>query len=189
VCMELLLRAFNEIVASPERVGVFLEDGHANADDALIRIRNYKSDTEPMEYPEMAGPARIFSPEHPEMKARIGAMRIGNFGLVPKATIPTQAADFLAYLIGSALRPPSPPVLDGILDDLLPRKPHLLSGWGPKAVAELAAKIREIESDRVETRSLNWQMKQALRDQGMRVYNCRGESSLIAGRKMLLPKS
>jgi hypothetical protein len=129
VCMELLLGAFNEIVPGPQRVNVFLEDGHANADDAVNRIRNYKSDTEPMEYPELAGPGRVFDPEHPEMKSRETKMWIGETRLVPKSAMPTQTADLLAYLVGASLRQPIYPVFDGILDDLLPRKPHLLSGW------------------------------------------------------------
>jgi hypothetical protein len=75
-----------------------------------------------MEYPELAGPGRIFDPEHPEMKSREAKMRIGEVGLVPKSVMPTQAADLLAYLVGASLRPPIHPVFDGILDGLLPRK-------------------------------------------------------------------
>jgi hypothetical protein len=170
VCMELLLGTVNELVMGPERVSVFLEDGHVNADDAVTRIRNYKADTEPMEYPELAGDGRVFDPEHSEMKARMTKMRVGRVGLVPKSALPTQAADLLAYLVGPSLRPPLHGVFEGVLDDLLPRTTHVLSAWGPRRVSELAETMRAVEAERAETRAQNRQMKRFLRDQGLRVY-------------------
>jgi hypothetical protein len=172
ICMELMLAVvLGEIVGGPERVSVFLEDGHANATDAIRKIHNYKHDTEPIEYPEITGgPIHTSEPEHPELKMREESMRIGDIALVSKVrSMPTQAADLLAYLVGSALSPIHP-VFEGTLDALLPLKPHALSGWGPDDVSELVKGMTSIQADREELRMQNWEMKRILRSEGMKVF-------------------
>ena len=107
ICVELMVAVvLGEIVGGPERVSVFLEDGHVNAADAIRKIHNYKHDTEPIEYPEMALPVHTSEPNHPELRMREESMRIGDIALVSKVrSMPTQAADLLAYLVGSSLSP------------------------------------------------------------------------------------
>jgi len=169
--MEILVSVvLDGLVGSPERVSVFLEEGHNNAGDALLKVHNYKHDTEPIEYPEMAGAPIMGDPDHHELNARKTSMRIGDSALVSKITSPpAQAADLLAYLVGSALKPQHP-IFDGILDRLLDLKPHALCGWSPEDVKELVSGMSEWAEEKKLLKMQTYEMKRRLRAEGMKVF-------------------
>lgn len=170
MCMELLLAALSQGPFSGtnrQRVNVFLEEGHVNAQDALQKVRNYKYDTESIEWPTLVGEAKVVD----EDPLRMTAMQIGGSGLVAKRmTPPVQAADLLAFLMGSAIRSSQHPVFSGVLDELLSRVPVLSSGWGPSSVQRSVEGIKQLEGYRRVMRTEMWQLKKQLREQGMTVY-------------------
>jgi len=146
ICAELLLCAISDHLNRPERVDIYLEAGHANSAAALQKFRNFKSDTEPVECPELADTTITNHDSTPEAQMRVSAMRIGSYGTVTKnESPPTQAADLFAYLAVTALRNDNDPVYSGCLDLLLAGKPHVLSPWGPAKLAELVRSIRTVE--------------------------------------------
>jgi hypothetical protein len=166
-CMELLLSALSQYLSAPQRVSVFLEGGHVNANDATRRVRNYKHDTEPIEWPECVEDSMRIGDNPP----RTTAVRIGDVALVSKtASMPVQAADLLAYLVAAASRADSNPVFEGVLDSLITSKPHRVSGWGPKAVRELVQHMVAYDDLQKGRRAETWERKKVLRNRGFRVY-------------------
>jgi hypothetical protein len=146
ISVELLLSAISEHLKSPERVNVYFEAGHANSEAALQKIRNFKFDTEPVEWPDLTDVTTANHDSTPEAQMRVSAMRIGSYGTVGKTdSPPTQAADLFVYLAATALRNDNDPVYSGCLDVLLAGKPHVLSPWGPAKLAELVQSIRSLE--------------------------------------------
>ena len=113
---------------APERMNVFLEDGHANLGDALKRIRYYQQDTEPPEWPQMVEDAN-FKDVEPQ---RLSAMRIGEIGTVSKlSSCEAQAADMLAYLVGYVFSRHRTPAFEGVFDHLLSLQPVVPPGMVP----------------------------------------------------------
>jgi hypothetical protein len=130
ICMELLLMLASLKVGKdggePKRVNVFLEDGHKNACDAILRASLYKQATEPIEAPPEAVVHDLW-----ENPLRTDFMRIGGVGLFPKITTkPLQAADLYVYLISNLLRPTSHEPFSGALRLLAKGKPHWYSVFG-----------------------------------------------------------
>lgn len=171
VCVGILVTdVLNTVVGGPRRVSVFLEGGHANDAEALLGVREYKYATEPMEFPEACSPILYHDLDHPELKARETFMRIGDIALVDKvSSLPVQAADLLAYLVGSALNPQHP-VFEGILDRLLDLKPHALRGFSPDDVTILVSEIETAEAEHSLRRKEIWQIRRILRSEGSIVY-------------------
>jgi hypothetical protein len=149
VCTEILIGDISRHVGGPERVNVYFEDGHANVGSAMLRIANIKADTEPIEWPEMVENDHQQGPPHIENEMRTSWMRIGTFGTVTKTdSLPTQAADLLAYLTATVMRNDDDPVYAGCLDLLLGRKPHAFRSVGLQKLSELVEATRVVEQQR-----------------------------------------
>jgi hypothetical protein len=147
ICTEMLLKLISDNVNHPERVNIFLEAGHANAASALRKIQNFKEDTEPVEWPELADTDNDDKDESLERQMRESAMRIGNYGTVTKKDcFPVQAADLFAYLAATPFRNDKHPVFSGCLDMLVKDKVHTLSPWGPASLKELVKGVRLTET-------------------------------------------
>ncbi len=126
ILMELLLSTLSEYRQSTERVSVFLENGHGNADDAIRKIRAIQQATEPVEPLDLPDEVMDVSVLE-EDQARTRMMRIGDVALISKLTsAPTQAADLLAYLMASSCLKKPHPVFEGVFDELLEGTPHIL---------------------------------------------------------------
>jgi len=123
VCIELLLGAMSDNGyggSDPQRVSIFLEDGHQHIGDALKRIKYYQQDAEPPEWPSMSDEVHTGYVE----PRRMTAMRIGEIGAVSKlSSCPAQAADFLAYLVSYVFSGHQSPVFEGVFDHLLSLRP------------------------------------------------------------------
>ena len=186
ICMQLLLLLASAILMKPEgqepeRVDVFLEDGHANADDAILRVGYYKDDTEPVEIlsgaqirhrPEISPGEYIQIPEQTPFRTRF--MRIGQRGLAPKvATKPVQAADLFAYLTSNLLRPAGRAIFSAF-NRLGRQKPHWLSVWPAGKVNVLAHLIEQGEKLAAHGRETRWRLSRALRSLGLKVHMTRG---------------
>jgi len=145
ICTELLLVAMSENKyggPAPERMNVFLEDGHANLGDALKRIRYYQQDTEPPEWPQLVDDANFNNVE----TQRLSAMRIGEVGTVSKlSSCAAQAGDMLAYLVGYVFSRHRTRAFEGVFDHLLSLQPVCSTGYGPSSVTELTEALREVE--------------------------------------------
>jgi hypothetical protein len=153
---------------SSERVNVYLEAGHANSEAALQKIRNFKSDTEPVKWPDLADITTANHDRTPEAQMRVSAMRIGSYGTVGKTdSPPTQAADLFVYLAATALRNDNDPVFSDCLDLLLAGKPHVLSPWGPVKLAELIQSIRSVEERWKADRQGLYEMRGLLHEYGL----------------------
>ena len=170
VCTELLLVAMSENKyggPTPERVSVFVEDGHANLGDALKRIRYYQQDTEPPEWPRMIEDTNFSNVE----PMRLSAMRIGEIGSVSKlSSCAAQAGDLLAYLVGYVFSGHRTPAFEGVFDHLLSLQPAVSTGYGPSSVKELTEALREVERTRKGQRESLYAMKTELRKRGMKAY-------------------
>ncbi len=153
--------------SNPERVSIFMEDGHANLGDALKRIRYYQQDTDLPEWPPIVGDANFDSVE----PVRLSSMRIGKTGSVSKlASGAAQAADLLAYLVGYVCSGHQTPVFAGVFDHLLSLQPVGSTGWGPASVKELVEALRQVAQTRKEQREGLYAVKTELRARGMKVY-------------------
>ncbi len=171
ICVELLLSMMSNHLGRPDRVNIYLEAGHANTAAALQKIANFRSDTEPVEWPEVAEGQFTNDVSREESRMRVSAMRIGTYGSVLKAASPpSQAADLFAYLTATSLRNDDDPVYSGSLDQLLTRKPHVLSPWGPAALAELVQSLRTVEREWSGDRQGFYQMRKVLHEHGFRSH-------------------
>jgi hypothetical protein len=185
ICMELLLMLASVMLTKPgqepERVSVFLEDGHKNAGDAILRASNYKADTEPVEAPQGA---KVH--EWMDNPARTRFMRIGGIGLFPKTTtIPLQAADLYTYLVSNLLRPTGHYIFQECLRKLAGAKPHWYSAWNSQKIKFLVSIIEEGEKLDVESKERTWRLCGAIRALGLKAYTIPGALAIDArGRKV-----
>lgn len=139
----------------PQRTRVFVEQGHANAGDALRAIEHWKFDTEP-------APTRVDEIDVTVIEAdplRTSRLRIAESGLGSKESMyPLHASDMLAYLAHSSLTFKIDDFLRGLFDELLPRIPHLSTGWNKAALQQIVelgeAKQQENASVRAELNDL-----------------------------------
>ena len=174
-CMQLLLILLSYQVRKPpneepERISVFLEDGHKNADDAMLRAKYYKDDTEPVEIPSGA---RVQVLEEDPFRTRF--MRIGGLGLFPKLTTrPLQAADLFVYLVSNLFRPTGSRVFDGVSENLGQFKPHWFSAWNAPKVRLLTRLIEGGEKLNARERENTWKLSRALRCLGFKVHQIPG---------------
>jgi hypothetical protein len=151
---------------TPDRVNIFLEAGHRNSREAVGQIAHYKASTEPVRE-SIDGVTDIIDLN----PLRTSFMRIGDYGLLRKKEAPPlQAADLLAYLIGLSAHICEPaPVYDGVLDTLLQTRPHVLSPWGPQAVAEFVNAMPAAEAQAAANRADLYRLKRRLRSFGLKV--------------------
>ena len=158
-------------MSTVQRVNIYIEAGHANSASALQKIRNFKSDTEPVEWPDLADITTANHDSIPEAQVRVSAMRIGSFGTVAKnESPPTQAADLFVYLAATALRNDNDPVYAGCLDLLLGGKPRVLSPWGSAKLAELVRSVRSVEEQWKTDRQGFYQMRRVLHERGFETH-------------------
>jgi hypothetical protein len=133
----------------------------------MVRIAAIKSDTEPIEWPEIADSDRPKGPDHIEGEMRTSWMRIGEFGTVKKIdSPPTQASDLLAYLTATVMRNDNDPVYAGCLDLLIGRKPHAFRSLGLKTLSELVEATRFVEHQRVIDRRRFYELRGKLHEKG-----------------------
>jgi len=169
-CTNALIALCANHVNGPERVSVFMESGHVNAEGAIKAIREYKQITEPVEWPDMTGEVLDYPIDDPELALRKSAMRIGGVGLADKKdTYPLQAADLFAYLVATAMREDNP-VLNGVLDILIKNNPHAVFGFGPGDVVKLVDLVSAEEAVQAEKRAGIYEMKKVLRSEGFKVH-------------------
>ena len=158
--LQQISRHLEGVEGFPHRTSVFIEDGHANARDALRVLANWKADTEP-------APSEFEGFEVTTVKAdvrRTSVLRIGEYGLGPKTTMyPLHAADMLAYLANSALSFKIDDFLRGLFDDLLPPIPHLSTYWDEAGLQEIVDAGRAFESENAAIRGNLHDMSQLLR--------------------------
>ena len=174
ICMELLLMlasvSLRKPGEEPQRVSVFLEDGHKNSGDAILRASNYKADTEPLEVPPGANVTQWL-----DDLPRTRFMRIGSIGLVPKiTTLPVQAADLFTYLVSNLLRPTGHYIFQDCLGELASLKPHWYSAWNTQKVKLLVDTIKlgtEIGEERNQDA---WRLSGALRALGLKTRILQG---------------
>ena len=170
-CTNTVLYSLSNHVAAPERVSVFFERGHANVEDALRKVGQYRYNTEPIEWPEIVDSKPMENEsEHIEITMRKTFMRIGEAGLVEKkASPPVQAADLWAYLAATTMSHTEDSVFHGALDSLVSRRPHAVTGCGPNDLKSLILSFVATEEETKMTRRQIYEMKKLLRDEGMRV--------------------
>ena len=174
ICMELLLMlasvSLRKPGEEPQRVSVFLEDGHKNAGDAILRASYYKADTEPLEVPPGATVHQLV-----DDLPRTRFMRIGTIGLVPKTTtLPVQAADLYTYLASNLLRPTGHFIFQECICKLAKVKPHWYSAWNSQKVKLLVDIIEQGTEITGEDNERWWRLGGALRALGLKVKNVRG---------------
>ena len=87
MCTERLLLEVARHLNRPERVNVFFEDGHANVSSAILRTKDIKSDTEPIEWPHLEDASYHEGNGGPEEQMRVSAMRIGEYRTVQKTEL------------------------------------------------------------------------------------------------------
>jgi hypothetical protein len=185
ICMELVLMLASVMLRKPgqepERVSVFLEDGHKNAGDAILRASNYKADTEPVEAPPGA---KIH--EWLDDLARTRFMRIGGIGLFPKTTtIPLQAADLYTYLVSNLLRPTGHYIFQDCLSKLAGTKPHWYSAWNSQKVKLLVSLIEQGQEVEAGQQQQAWRLCGAIRALGLKAYSIPGGLAIDGrGRKV-----
>jgi hypothetical protein len=153
---------------APPTTRVIVEGGHANAGDALRVVANWKFDTDPAPK-EIEGEAVQGEPQ----PARVSALYIEDARLGTKeANLPLHAADMLAYLANSSLAFKIDDFLRGLFDDLLPRIPHLSTGYPKREIESLVAGSKAREEENAAIRA-GWQdIRQALHSVGvkMKIY-------------------
>jgi hypothetical protein len=182
ICMELLLWLASCMLkkpGEPERVSIFLEDGHKNAQDAILRAKLYKDDTEPVERVPGATVSVLY-----DDPLRTSFIRIGALGLVRKIdTKPVQAADLFAYLASDFLRSGGRGVFEGIFNKMVQAKPHAYSAWNAEKVSILVRLIQEGQRIKGDACQRIWRMSKALRALGFKVSKAPG--ALVVDRRHL----
>jgi hypothetical protein len=150
----------------PETIGVFLEEGHANANDALRLLEYWQQDSSPPP-PEVEGyPAEVLVPD----PARFATLRIHAYGLGSKATMhPLHAADMLAYLAFSAMTFKGDDFLTDVFNQLLPRVTHLSTSWNRAALEGLVRSVADGEQTKAAIRADLYAFKRHLRSHGVTV--------------------
>jgi hypothetical protein len=166
--------------SDPVPIGVFLEEGHANAMDALRRIRDYKNERRAPALQELDIPAdtqvRFLNVENPFQDYRIA---VNGYGLVEKRKVPpVQAADLLAYLLGALSRPALHPVYDGVLQRLNQRVKHHII---PVCGHEIMLIAERIDAFSEWTKEMNqglWRRRKQLESLGVKVIDNKGQKVL-----------
>ena len=152
-------------------MNVYFEDGHANVGSAMVRIAAIKSDTEPIEWPEIADSDHREGPADIEREMRTSWIRIGAFGTVKKIdSPPTQASDLLAYLTATVMRNDNDPVYADCLDLLLGRKPHAFQSLGVKTLSEVVKATRFVEQQRAVDRQRFYELRGKLHEKGFMTH-------------------
>jgi len=146
LCIDTLLLMLSDVLiktGEPERVGVYIEDGHRNAGEAQLRVDHYKRRTEPIEWPEGT---QVIIPAPKTLREDF--VRIGERALVSKQRVkPVHAADLLAYLIGTKRSSgPDADLFDGIGDMLVKGRPHLFRVWTPALISEFAKNLEQSDA-------------------------------------------
>jgi hypothetical protein len=144
----------------PETVSIFLEEGHANASDALRLIKYWQEDTAPPPAEVEGHPVEVVEPD----PVRTSRLRIHSYGLGSKATMyPLHAADMLAYLAYSAMTFKGDDFLTGVFDQLLPRVPHVSTSWNRVALEGLVRSVADGEREKAALRADLYAFKRHLR--------------------------
>ncbi len=139
----------NEI-REPDTIRVFLEEGHANAADALRLLRYWQEDTVPAPTHYGGEPLEQGVPD----PNRTSRLRISDFRLGSKTGMyPLHAADMLAYFASLALSFRIDEEFTGLFDGLLGRVPHLSTTWNRGVLQEFVERVLAGEREQQEIRS------------------------------------
>jgi hypothetical protein len=150
----------------PETIRVFLEAGHANANDALRLIKYWQEDTAPAPTEYQGEPVEVVR-EDPDRTSRL---RIADFGLGSKENMyPLHAADMLAYLASSALSFKGDDFLTGLFDTLLPRFTHLSTYWDKAGLEEVVAFVKGGEKEKLALRTEMHELQKYFRSHNVRM--------------------
>jgi hypothetical protein len=181
IAVEYLLTGFSKILArKPELrvpISVFLEEGHANASDALKGMAAWKYNSESFERVSMLPDEGV---EIIDVEPDV-VLKSAGYGLVSKAVVkPVQAADLLAYAVGTSIKGSSNPLFDELVPRLTPETGRFWCQISPSDAEELANTFREAEAQAEHHKRDVWLAKKLLREHGAAVYELK--DSLIVDR-------
>lgn len=137
-------------IREPDTIRVFLEEGHANAADALRLLRYWQEDTAPAPTHYEGEPVQQVVPD----PNRMSRLRIADFRLGSKTGMyPLHAADMLAYFASLTLSFRIDEEFTSLFDKLLGRVPHLSTGWNRSYLQEFVQLVLDGEREKEEIRS------------------------------------
>ena len=137
-------------IREPDTIRVFLEEGHANAADALRLLQYWQEDTAPVPTHYEGEPVQQVVPD----PNRTFRLRIADFRLGSKTGMyQLHAADMSAYFASFSLSYKIDEEFTSLFDKLLGCVPHLSTSWNRSALQEFVQLVLAGEREKIEIRS------------------------------------
>ena len=174
-CIALVIASLRKMNAGSEVLGIFMEEGHRNAQEVVEVIRELKKETDPTELPEeMDGSVygdplsidpRPYSKEDDHLLQE--GLKIGAYGLgSKKIMLPLQAADVFSYCMHDAVNRPETYSSRRIMSKLSRGIPHYGLVEDKKRILELVEFTQKNEQIRAEQNRRKYILKRELQQSG-----------------------